>query len=119
MLRAENQLTHRRVALGQPPERAAHPRAKPRALHATAPNRLYTWDITYLPAPIRGPYFYLYLFLDVFSRKIVGWQVYEEESSLLASEVMRDLCRREHTGWPRAIARDQVVLHADNGGPWP
>ena len=53
----------------------------------------------------------MYLFLDVFSRKIVGWQVYEEESSLLASEVMRDLCRREQ------IARDQVVLHADNGGP--
>ena len=72
---------------------------------------MYTWDITYLPTPIRGLYFYLYLFLDVFSRKIVGWQVYEEESSLLASEVIRDLCRREQ------IAPDQVVLHADNGGP--
>lgn len=105
VLRAENQLTHRRA------ERPAHPRAKPRALRATAPNRLYTWDITYLPTPIRGVYFYLYLFLDVFSRKVVGWQIYEEESSLLASEVMRDLCRREH------IAQDQVVLHADNGGP--
>ena len=105
VLKAENQLMHRRA------ERPAHPRAKPRALRATAPNRLYTWDITYLPTPIRGLYFYLYLFLDVFSRKIVGWQVYEEESSLLASEVMRDLCRREHIG------RDQVVLHADNGGP--
>ena len=105
VLKAENQLTHRRA------ERPAHPRAKPRALHATAPNRLYTWDITYLPTPIRGLYFYLYLFLDVFSRKIVGWQVYAEESSLLASEVMRDLCRREQ------IAPNQVVLHADNGGP--
>ena len=105
VLKAENQLMHRRA------ERPAHPRAKPRALRATAPNRLYTWDITYLPTPIRGLYFYLYLFLDVFSRKIVGWQVYEEESSLLASEVMRDLCRREQ------IAPNQVVLHADNGGP--
>ncbi len=105
VLKAENQLRHRRA------ERPAHPRAKPRALHATGPNRLYTWDITYLPTPIRGLYFYLYLFLDVFSRKIVGWQVYEEESSLLASEVMRDLCRREQ------IAPNQVVLHADNGGP--
>ena len=105
VLKAENQLRHRRA------ERPAHPRAKPRALHATRPNRLYTWDITYLPTPIRGLYFYLYLFLDVFSRKIVGWQVYEEESSLLASEVMRDLCRREQ------IAPNQVVLHADNGGP--
>ena len=51
VLRAENQLMHRRA------ERPAHPRAKPRALRATAPNRLYTWDITYLPTPIRGRYF--------------------------------------------------------------
>ena len=105
VLRAENQLTHRRA------ERRAQKRAKPQALCARAPNHLYTWDITYLPTPIRGMYFYLYLFLDLFSRKVVGWQVYEEESSLLASEVMRDLCRREN------IAPDQVVLHADNGGP--
>ena len=105
VLRAANQLTHRRA------ERPVQKRAKPRALCATAPNHLYTWDITYLPRPIRGMYFYLYLFLDLFSRKVVGWQVYEEENSLLASEVMRDLCRREN------IPRDQVVLHADNGGP--
>jgi putative transposase len=105
VLRAANQLRHRRA------ERPAQKRAKPRALCARAPNHLYTWDITYLPSPIRGMYFYLYLFLDLFSRKVVGWQVYEEESSLLGSEVMRDLCRREN------IPRGQVVLHADNGGP--
>ena len=58
-----------------------------------------------------GVYFYLYLFLDIFSRKIVGWQVYESESSELASEVMRDICSREH------IAGEQVVLHSDNGSP--
>ena len=51
VLKAENQLMHRRA------ERFAHPRVKPRALRATAPNRLYTWDITYLPTPIRGVYF--------------------------------------------------------------
>ena len=51
------------------------------------------------------------MFLDIFSRKIVGWQVYETESSALASEVMRDICEREH------IAPDQVVLHSDNGSP--
>lgn len=43
---------------------------------------------------IRGQYFYLYLFMDVFSRKIVGWQVYAEESSAQASEVLKDLCAR-------------------------
>src|SRR6195952_2087945 len=68
VLRAENQLTHRRS------ERVAQTRSKPRAVCADAPNQLYSWDITYLPATIRGRYFYLYLFMDVFSRMIVGWQ---------------------------------------------
>ena len=59
----------------------------------------------------RGLYFYLYLFMDIFSRKIVGWQIYETESSELAAEVMRDICEREN------IAPGQVVLHSDNGSP--
>ena len=49
--------------------------------------------------------------MDIYSRKVVGWQVYEEESSDVAGEVMRDLCKREN------IAPDQVVLHSDNGSP--
>jgi putative transposase len=64
-----------------------------------------------LPTSVNGRYFYLYLFMDVFSRKVVGWQVYETESGDLASEVMRDVCKREH------IAPGQVVLHSDNGSP--
>jgi len=105
VLKAANQLTHRRS------ERPAQSRSKPRAVCATAPNQVYSWDITYLPAAIRGQFFYLYLFLDIFSRKIVGWQVYAEENSALASEVLRDLCHRE------GIQPNQVVLHSDNGGP--
>lgn len=105
ILRANHQLTHRRS------ERPAQARTKPRAFSATAPNQLYSWDITYLPSSVRGQFYYLYLFLDIFSRKIVGWQVYETESSALASEVLRDLCRRE------AIAPKQLVLHSDNGSP--
>jgi putative transposase len=87
----------------------AKERSKPRALHATAPNQLYSWDITYLPTRIVGRHFYLYLFLDLFSRKVVGWQIYDEESSELAAELMRDICKRE------SIQPAQVVLHSDNG----
>lgn len=105
ILRAAKQLAHRRS------ERPAQARTKPRALSATAPNQLYSWDITYLPAVVRGQFYYLYLFLDIFSRKIVGWQVYETENSELASEVLRDLCRREQ------ITPKQLVLHSDNGSP--
>jgi transposase InsO family protein len=105
ILREENQLAHRRS------ERPAQPRTKPRAVTATAPNQLYSWDITYLPSVIRGQFFYLYLFVDIFSRMIVGWQVYEEESSDLAGEVLRDLCHRE------GIQPKQLILHSDNGSP--
>jgi putative transposase len=97
VLRAERQLQHRSA------QRPGQPRSKPRALCASAPNQLFSWDITYLPTLVTGQYFYLYLFLDIFSRKIVGWQVYENESSALASEVMRDICLRE------SIAPGQVV----------
>lgn len=85
-------------------------RSKPKSLQATAPNQLYSWDITYLPTSVRGVYFYLYLFIDIFSRQIVGWQVYERESSELASDLMRDICQRN------GIGKHQVVLHSDNGG---
>jgi len=68
ILLEEKQLAHRRS------ERPAQTRIKPRAICATAPNQLYSWDITYLPTLIRGQFFYLYLFVDIFSRKIVGWQ---------------------------------------------
>ena len=92
-------------------KRPAQRRHKPRALDGTAPNQLFSWNITYLPTPVKGIYFYLYLFMDIFSRKVVGWQIYDAESSKLASDVMRDICARE------AIEPDQVVLHSDNGNP--
>ena len=104
VLRDEGQLAHRRV------ERMAQRRSKPRALCATEPNQLFTWDISYLPTTVHGLYFYLYLFLDVFSRKIVAWQIYAEENGANASEVMRDLC------WREKITPGQLVLHSDNGG---
>ncbi|WP_084010122.1 IS3 family transposase [Pandoraea oxalativorans] len=105
VLKAEKQLAHRRS------ERPARARSKPRAVCAYAPNQLYSCDITYLPTTVRGQYFYLYLFLDVFSRKIVGWQVYAQESGVLVGEVLKDWCARE------AIQPNQATLHSDNGGP--
>lgn len=105
VLKAENQLKHRGA------EKPAKARYKPRALAATAPGQLFSWDITYLQTSVMGIYLYLYLFMDIYSRKIVGWQVYGTESSELASEVMRDICVREN------IAPQQVVLHSDNGSP--
>ena len=105
VLKAENQLRHRQRST------PASARKKPRALTATAPNQLYSWDITYLPTRVRGLFFYLYLVMDIYSRKIVGWQVYEEESSALAADLMTDICHRE------GVKPHQVTLHSDNGSP--
>ena len=47
---------------------------------ATGPNQVWSWDITYLPSPVRGIFFYLYMVMDVWSRKVVGWTVRASES---------------------------------------
>ena len=105
LLRQVGQLAHRRV------ERAAQKRSKPRALVATQPDQIYCWDITYLPTQVRGMFFYLYLFVDIFSRKVVGWQVFDCESAEKAAALLEDICRRQ------GISAHQVTVHSDNGGP--
>ena len=92
---------------------ASRPRVhqKPAPLRATRPNQLWSWDITYMTSTIRGKYFYLYLFLDVFSRKIVGFNVFDEQSAEHASDVVSKAYMAE------GISPGDVTLHADNGGP--
>jgi len=105
LLRLQHQNTHRRS------ERPAKKRHKPFALKATVVNQVYTWDITYLPTTVKGQYFYLYVFVDIFSRFIVGAQVFESESADLAAEMIKDICERH------GIEMGQVCLHSDNGSP--
>lgn len=104
ILRAEALLQYRGRA--KAPERRP-----PRAHLATGPNQLWSWDITYLKTPVRGVFQYLYLMLDVWSRKIVGWAVHEEESAEQAAALFVATCRAQRCD-PAGI-----VLHADNGGP--
>ena len=105
LLRQEGQLAHRRA------EHAAQKRSRPRALAATGPDQVFCWDITYLPTQVRGQHFYLYLFEDLFSRKIVGWQVFDCESAELAGQLLRDICARQN------IRPGQLTVHSDNGAP--
>lgn len=83
----------------------------PEELIAKDPNQLWSWDITYLPSTVRGRFFYLYMVMDLYSRKAVACQVYEDESGDLASELITDACIREK------ISKEQVTLHSDNGSP--
>lgn len=105
VLSAAKQLKHREKA--KPRTR----RSKPKALTASGPKQIFSWDITYLPTDVRGVFLYLYLVLDIYSRKIVGWQVYDNESSALAADLMRDICQQEN------IEKNKVILHSDNGSP--
>lgn len=104
VLKAEEALIHR----GKSRPKTAH---RPQALEATKPNEVYSWDITYLLSALRGQYFYLYMFLDIFSRKIVGWRVHESEAMELSSVLLAEICATEE------IDMNQLTLHADNGGP--
>lgn len=89
--------------------RAPHPRKTPTSYCAVAPNEVWSWDITWLAGPVLGRFFYLYLILDIFSRKIVGWEVHEKELGEYASTlVQRAVVAEGCVGKP-------LVLHADNG----
>ena len=90
--------------------RARAPRRRPVSTHqATSPNQLWCWDITYLPSAIKGQYFYWYMMMDVFSRKIVAHEVHPHEGMLEASQLLR----RASLAEGRIL--QPLVLHADNG----
>jgi putative transposase len=103
VLNAENLMAHRGRA------RAPVPRPKPE-LFASGPNQVWTWDISYLRTPIRGAFFYLYMVVDIFSRRIVGWEVHDEESSTLSASLIQRASLA--AGSPKGLK-----LHSDNGGP--
>jgi putative transposase len=103
VLHDAQQMAHRRA------EQPGVSRTTPRELVALMANQIATWDITYLPSNVYGKYWYLYAVLDLFSRKVVAWQVYECEDQCYASELIKDYVRREQ------IPVGQLTLHADNG----
>lgn len=94
--------------------RAAVPVPRHKSSHcATGPLQVFTWDITYLAGPVKGMFYYLYLILDIFSRLIVGWEVWENESAENASLLIRKTVLK-HGIQPHA---HPLVLHSDNGSP--
>lgn len=104
VLKEKNQLQHRS---------AARPKKhkKPEELKGEGPNELWSWDITYLPTTIKGKHFYLYLFLDVFSRKIVGFDVFDCESAEHAAAIFTKAYHAE------GLKKGDIKLHSDNGKP--
>jgi putative transposase len=105
LLKAHNQLHHR--GRSQAPKK----KAKPTSFAATGPNQVWSWDITYLASRVKGQFYYLYMFEDIYSRKIVGYEVHERECGQLASELVQRCMLREQ------CFNQPLVLHSDNGAP--
>lgn len=105
VLRDADELHHR--------GRAKKPRkvGPPSSHIATRPCEVWSWDITWLPGPVRGMFFYLYLVIDIYSRKVVGWEIHERECGEYAEELVRKAVLKE------GCAEELRVLHADNGSP--
>ena len=105
ILRAHNQLNHRGQSLA--PQRSREATTH----HAAGPCELWSWDITYLASTVRGQFYYRDMCEDVYSRKIVGYEVYEVESGDYAAGLLQRCLLREQ------CLHQPLVLHSDNGAP--
>lgn len=99
-----NEIRERR----QPRRRPTY--AKPE-LVATAPNKVWSWDITHLKGPRKYQVFCLYVIVDLYSRFVVGWLLADQESEWLARDLITAACLNQ------AITPQQLTLHADRGAP--
>ena len=88
---------------------ATHPAKVKPELVATAPNAVWSWDITKLRGPAKWTYYHLYVILDIYSRYVVGWMVATHESAALAEVLIKQTCAKQ-----RIVAR-QLTIHADRG----
>lgn len=86
-------------------------KAKRPELKASGPGQVWCWDITWLDAPLKGTYFYLYMVIDMFSRKVVAWEVHSKEDGTLARDLIAQALEDE------GIPPGRITIHADNGRP--
>jgi len=86
-----------------------HPIYKKPELLATAPNQVWSWDITKLKGPVKWTYYYLYVILDIYSRYVPGWLLASRESTALAKRFISDTCEKQQ------IKPGQLIIHSDRG----
>ena len=86
-----------------------HPKYKKPELLATAPNQVWSWDITKLLGPAKWTYYYLYVLLDIYSRYAVGWMLASRENADLAKRLIRDTIEKED------VDPNRLTLHSDRG----
>jgi len=92
-------------------EQLRHPVYRKPELLAVQPNEVWSWDITKLKGPAKWTYFYLYVIIDIFSRRVVGWCIADAENAALFKVMLDDTIIKHH------VPPGQLTLHADRGGP--
>ncbi len=102
LLRVESEVRERR-------RQATHPATMKPELLATAPNEIWSWDITKLLGPVKWNYFYLYVIIDIFSRYVPGWLLATRETAELAEHLLAESIRKQ------GIAANQLTIHSDRG----
>lgn len=105
VLKEEGMLHHR----GKAKVRNGH--NKPTSYTAKKANEVWSWDISYLPTTVIGQHYYLYMIEDIYSRKVVGWEVHANETGEQAAELL------ERSIWSEKCRKQDLVLHSDNGAP--
>ena len=100
-----------RAAVRERRPQLRHPDYKKPELVATAPNQVWSWDITRLLGPKKWSYFYLYVILDIYSRYAVGWMVADRENSSLAQRLIQQSCLKY------GVQPEVLTLHSDRGAP--
>jgi putative transposase len=86
-----------------------HPSYVKPELIAEGPNQVWSWDISKLMGPAKWTYFYLYVIIDIFSRRVVGWCVADSESAALFKPLFEDAAAKHD------VPPGQLTLHADRG----
>ena len=103
VLKSRGLLHHRRRG------RSNKKKSTPPELVATGPNQVFSWDITWLKTDVNGIFFFAYMIIDVWSRKLVGWEIHTKESADISSQMFKRLSRN--------LNLKGVKLHSDNGHP--
>ncbi len=104
LLKSKKLLTHRENS-------RAPTHARPLELIANSPNQIWSWDITYLKSNVLGMFFYLYMVIDIYSRKIIAWDIASFESAEISVALIKRACLKE------GVQKNTLFIHSDNGGP--
>ncbi len=108
-IRSMYRILHDQTEVRERRNQLRHPQYKKPELLATAPNQVWSWDITKLLGPAKWTYYYLYVILDIYSRYAVGWMLASRENADLAKRLIRDTIEKEN------VQADELIIHSDRG----